>query len=261
MTMPDAAKLAAWPELLAQLDDEQYEALNLALNAMLAGNLDAVELADVAGDANMLGIAIDLAVMQGPDAVAAKRRADTRAGLVAQITELALNVAAIASDLEMAAGRLADFDKDPTSGDEAPTLPRQRRLRSSRAGPRPARAGGRTFARSQAAAASASGLSSFPARPRAAAQSMRPWAVASRWRAWRAADLDPSAATSSIASTAAPGRRPRRPRRAADRPRFRARRRSRRRAAPRPGPRTCLGGHHGLTGRATASSPALRSAA
>ena len=109
--MTDPTRLAAWPKLLAQLDTDQYEALTLTLNALSAGHLTAAELDEFATEANMAGLAYDLAVMQGPVAVAEKRRADTRAQLVAEIAELATSAMAVASDLATAANRLYDFDE------------------------------------------------------------------------------------------------------------------------------------------------------
>ena len=109
-------RLAAWPAMLAQLDAAQLEALSVTVAALTAHHLGAEELLDLATEANMAGLAFDLALMQGPDAVAAKRQADTRAGLVARVSELAAEVQAVASDLEMAADRLAGFDQAEIGG-------------------------------------------------------------------------------------------------------------------------------------------------
>ena len=107
-TLPD--RLSLWPAILGQLDDAQLEALGVTVAALTADNLEAAELLEYASEANRLGLALDLAVMQGPEAVAVKKLADTRAGLVAQISELATEAQCIATDMEMAAMRLADFD-------------------------------------------------------------------------------------------------------------------------------------------------------
>jgi hypothetical protein len=104
--------LDAWPDLLAALDEPQLEALAVTVAALTGGHLEAGELAEFADEGLRVGLALDLAVMQGPAAVAAKQRADTRASLVADIEELAVSVLGLASDLEMAAGRLYDFDDD-----------------------------------------------------------------------------------------------------------------------------------------------------
>jgi hypothetical protein len=111
--MTEPTHLEHWPAMLAQLDAEQYEALAVTFSALAAGHMEAVELAEFSMEANRLAIALDIATTQGPDALRALERAQTREAVVADIANLATEIASLAADLEMVTGRLATFDEEP----------------------------------------------------------------------------------------------------------------------------------------------------
>ena len=64
--MTDPARLAGWPKLLAQLDDDQYEALSLTFNAMMSGRLTAEELNEFATGAMWAGMIEDVETYHDP---------------------------------------------------------------------------------------------------------------------------------------------------------------------------------------------------
>ena len=83
MQDPSDPLFAAWPEALAQLDEEQYDALSATLAALKFGAVQAAELDRMVTGASVLAIGRELVQMQS---IAADRRRRSRAELVEKVS-------------------------------------------------------------------------------------------------------------------------------------------------------------------------------